>query len=93
MDGLRELAAGEPVPLHVQGFPAAFHVSFGDGDEVVDLRSLQRLDAERYQRLAARLVDAGVWVAARGNWYVSAAHGRRELDVTLDRAASAFADA
>jgi glutamate-1-semialdehyde 2,1-aminomutase len=93
MDGLRELAAGESVPLHVQGFPAAFHVSFGEGDEVVDLRSLQRLDAERYRKLAARLVDAGVWVAARGIWYVSAAHGKRELDVTLERAAAAFADA
>jgi glutamate-1-semialdehyde 2,1-aminomutase len=93
MDALRALAAEASVPLHVQGFPCAFHVSFGEGDDVVDLRSLQRLDAERYRRLAGRLVDAGVWVAARGIWYVSAAHGRRELDVTLERAAPAFADA
>jgi glutamate-1-semialdehyde 2,1-aminomutase len=93
IDGLRGLAAEASVPLHVQGFPAAFHVSFGDGAEVVDLRSLQRLDAERYRKLAQRLVDAGVWVAARGIWYLSAAHGRRELEVTLERAAVAFADA
>jgi hypothetical protein len=32
-------------------------------------------------------------VAARGIWYLSAAHGRRELEMTLDRAADAFADA
>jgi glutamate-1-semialdehyde 2,1-aminomutase len=93
IDGLRGLADEASVPLHVQGFPVAFHVSFGDGDDVVDLRTLQRLDAERYRKLAARLVDAGVWVAARGIWYVSAAHGRRELEVTLERAAGAFADA
>jgi glutamate-1-semialdehyde 2,1-aminomutase len=93
MDGLRALAAEASVPLHVQGFPCAFHVSFGEGDDVLDLRSLQRLDAERYRRLAGRLVDAGVWVAARGIWYVSAAHGRRELDITLERAAPAFAQA
>jgi glutamate-1-semialdehyde 2,1-aminomutase len=93
MDGLRALAADASVPLHVQGFPCAFHVSFGDGGDVVDLRTLQRLDAERYRQLAERLVAAGVWVAARGIWYVSAAHGRRELDVTLERAADAFAGA
>jgi glutamate-1-semialdehyde 2,1-aminomutase len=92
MDGLSALADDASVPLHVQGFPAAFHVSFGGGD-VVDLRSLQRLDAERYRRLAGRLVDAGVWVARRGIWYVSAAHGAREVDVTLERAAGAFEDA
>jgi glutamate-1-semialdehyde 2,1-aminomutase len=93
MDGLRGLAAEASVPLCVQGFPAAFHVSFGDEAEAVDFRSLQRLDAERYRRLAERLIGAGVWVASRGIWYLSAAHGPRELDVTLDRAAAAVADA
>lgn len=94
MDGLRALAADASLPLRVQGFPAAFHVSFGEaGDEVVDLRSLQRLDAERYRGLAQRLVAAGVWVATRGIWYVSAAHGERELEVTLERAATALAEA
>jgi glutamate-1-semialdehyde 2,1-aminomutase len=93
IDGLRGLAAEASVPLHVQGFPAAFHASFGDGGDVVDFRSLQRLDADRYRRLAGRLVDAGVWVASRGIWYLSATHGRRELELTLERAADAFADA
>jgi glutamate-1-semialdehyde 2,1-aminomutase len=90
MEGLRGLAAEASVPLRIEGFPAAFHVSFGAGEEVVDLRSLERLDAERYRLLAERLIDAGVWVAARGIWYVSAAHGERELEVTLERAAAAL---
>ena len=93
MEGLLGIAAEASVPLHVQGFPAAFHVSFGDEDEVVDFRSLQRLDAERYRRLAERLVGAGVWVASRGIWYLSAAHGHSELETTLARAATALADA
>jgi glutamate-1-semialdehyde 2,1-aminomutase len=93
MDGLRELAAEASVPLRVQGYPVAFHVSFGDDGDVFDLRSLQRLDAGRYRRLAGRLVDAGVWVAARGIWYLSAAHGGRELEVTLERAAGALTNA
>jgi glutamate-1-semialdehyde 2,1-aminomutase len=93
MDGLRELADDIGLPLRLQGFPAAFHASFGDDEEAFDLRSLQRRDTERYQRLAECLIDAGVWVAARGIWYVSAAHGERELEITLDRAASALAAA
>ena len=36
-------------------------------------------------------MEAGVWVAARGIWYLSAAHGERELEVTLERAERALA--
>jgi glutamate-1-semialdehyde 2,1-aminomutase len=90
MDELRALAEDASVPLRVRGFPLAFHASFGEG-EVHDFRDVRALDAARYKRLAARLVDAGVWVAARGIWYVSAAHGDREIDVTLERAEQALA--
>jgi hypothetical protein len=39
-----------------------------------------------YARFAAELADFGVWVAARGNWYVSAVHGQREFEAALERA-------
>jgi glutamate-1-semialdehyde 2,1-aminomutase len=91
IEQLRRLGADAGLPLRVQGFPAAFHVSFGDEEKVFDFRSLQRRDAERYRLLAHGLVDAGVWVAGRGIWYLSAAHGERELDVSLERVASALA--
>jgi glutamate-1-semialdehyde 2,1-aminomutase len=90
MDELRTLAEDASVPLRLRGFPLAFHASFGDG-EVHDFRGVQALDGARYKRLAVRLVDAGVWVAARGIWYLSVAHGEREVEVTLDRAERALA--
>jgi glutamate-1-semialdehyde 2,1-aminomutase len=93
MATLRELADHASVPLRIRGLPAAFHASFGDDGEVRDFRDLKRLDAERYRRFASRLVDAGVWVAGRGIWYVSAAHGERELEVTLERTRAALAGA
>lgn len=93
MAGLGNLAAERSLPLRIQGLPAAFHLSFGGEEEVVDLRSLRTRDAERYRRLALRLIGAGIWVAPRGIWYVSAAHGERELEVTLERAAGALAEA
>jgi glutamate-1-semialdehyde 2,1-aminomutase len=90
MDELRALADDASVPLRLRGFPLAFHASFGDG-EVHDLRGVQALDGAGYKQLAARLVEAGVWVAARGIWYVSVAHGEREVEVTLERAERALA--
>lgn len=89
MDGLRELGRRHSLPLHVQGLPMAFHVSFGDG-VATDHRSLQRLDAGRYRALVDRLMEEGVWVARRGVWYVSTAHGPREVEVTLERVESAL---
>jgi glutamate-1-semialdehyde 2,1-aminomutase len=90
MTGLREIAARRSLPLHVQGLPMAFHVSFGEHD-ATDYASLSRFDMERYRTLVDRLVDEGVWVARRGIWYVSAAHGEREVAIALERADAAIA--
>jgi glutamate-1-semialdehyde 2,1-aminomutase len=89
MDGLRELGHRHAVGLHVQGLPAAFHVSFSrdaaGAGEVVDHAGLQVLDLARYARFSRTLIRHGVWVAGRGIWYCSAAHGNSELDDTLER--------
>jgi glutamate-1-semialdehyde 2,1-aminomutase len=82
---------GRDAGLRVQGLPMAFHASFGDAAEVTDYRSLQSRDAARYRKLADLLVDEGVWVAARGIWYVSAAHDDLAADVTLERVDAALA--
>lgn len=89
MEGLRKLGEASDLPMQVQGLPMAFHVSFGGG-AVTDYRSLQTRDADRYRNLADALVAAGVWVARRGIWYVSAAHGEEEVEVTLERAEAAL---
>lgn len=91
MTGLRELGRAHGLPLRVAGLPAAFHVSFGDAD-VVDYRSLQKLDLARYTELASVLVEHGIWVTGRGVWYVSAAHGPAELDAVLTRFKAALTD-
>jgi glutamate-1-semialdehyde 2,1-aminomutase len=96
---LRSAAAEAGVPLRLQGPGIAFHASFAadgqdpDAIEVDDLRALRSLDADRYKRFAARLAEEGVWVAGRGVWYVSAAHGERELEAALDRVRRALATA
>jgi glutamate-1-semialdehyde 2,1-aminomutase len=91
MASLAELAVAHGEPLHLQGLPMAFHASFGDPGSVQDHRSLQALDLRRYESFANHLVDHGVWVAGRGVWYVSTAHGEVELEATLERVEKALA--
>jgi glutamate-1-semialdehyde 2,1-aminomutase len=98
MTGLREIARDAGVPLRVAGPGMAFHASFlkpgAPADlAVTDLRVLKTLDLDRYKRFSRALADAGIWVAGRGIWYVSAAHGDRELDETLTRFRAAIRSA
>jgi glutamate-1-semialdehyde 2,1-aminomutase len=86
MQGLRKIGDEAGLPLRVAGLPMAFHASFAEGDvEVRDFRDLGALDLDRYRAFARTLAEHGVWVAGRGIWYVSAAHGDRELDAALER--------
>jgi glutamate-1-semialdehyde 2,1-aminomutase len=85
MRGLAKIGEARGLDLHVQGVPSAFHVSFGPPDPVHDLRELQQLELSRYAAFADQLAAHGLWVAGRGVWYVSAAHGQSELDDTLQR--------
>ncbi len=90
--GLIDLADKHGLPLRVQGLPMAFHASFGHRDPVTDHRELRKLDLERYARFAALLSQHGIWVAGRGIWYVSAAHGSYELATALQRVDDAMSE-
>lgn len=86
MDAITELSDHHGVPLRLQGLPMAFHARFDRGAEpITRYAQLQSLDAERYGRFAARLITAGIWVAYRGIWYVSAAHTLDDVEETIKR--------
>jgi glutamate-1-semialdehyde 2,1-aminomutase len=90
--GLLERAHAHDIPLRIQGVPMAFHASFGDATPVYDARGLDALDRAGYAAFTPKLAEHGVWVAGRGIWYTSAAHGAAELEATLSRAEDAFAE-
>ncbi|SDT20962.1 glutamate-1-semialdehyde 2,1-aminomutase [Jiangella sp. DSM 45060] len=85
MDAIVEIGRDHGLPLRAQGLPMAFHVSFGDPAPVHDYAGLAGLDLDRYAAFSHTLADHGVWVAARGIWYVSAAHADKEMAATLER--------
>ncbi|MFB2596621.1 aspartate aminotransferase family protein [Herbiconiux sp. P17] len=92
MDGLVDLGRKHDIPLRVQGLPMAFHASLGaDPEPFQDFEGLNRRDLAGYTELAKLFANHGVWVAGRGIWYVSAAHGPAELEEALDRVDSALA--
>ncbi|NED97834.1 aspartate aminotransferase family protein [Phytoactinopolyspora alkaliphila] len=93
METIVEVGRAHGLPLRVQGLPMAFHVSFGDPALVRDYTGLAVLDLDRYTRFSHTLADHGIWVAGRGIWYVSAAHGEKEMAATRERLYSAAADA
>jgi glutamate-1-semialdehyde 2,1-aminomutase len=94
MEGLETVARDRGVSLHVQGLPCAFHASLGRrAAPFTDPREVRVTDQSGYAELAGRFAEHGVWVAARGIWYVSAAHGEPELEAALARVEAAFSSA
>jgi glutamate-1-semialdehyde 2,1-aminomutase len=92
IEGLRDAGARHGVPLRVQGPPMAFHVSFGDFAAAEDFASLGRSDVARYRAFTELLVQKGVWVTARGIWYVSTAHSEADVEETLSCVESALVE-
>jgi glutamate-1-semialdehyde 2,1-aminomutase len=93
IDGIRALAQRHELPLLVQGFPTAFHVSFTERTAITDYRDYALdCDKERYTQLKVALLERGVRVLDRGIWYVSAAHTHAHVDQTLSALDAALAE-
>jgi len=91
MQDLRDLAASHGIGLHVQGLPMAFHLSLPSrGTDYETYDEMKAIDRPAYEELCGELLDRGVWVARRGIWYLSTAHGEHDLDELLTRFGSAL---
>lgn len=85
MSVIRQASDDHGLGLHVQGIGMGFHVSFGVTDPIRNHHDLRQTDAARYGIFAGLLFEQGIFVAQRGVWYVSAAHGQREADEASHR--------
>jgi glutamate-1-semialdehyde 2,1-aminomutase len=93
MEGLRDLGRRHELPLHVQGLPCAFHVSFTEQPPIRGYRDYaQHCDKERYNAFTEAMLARGVRLIGRGIWYVSAAHTAEHVQRTLAAADQALAE-
>ena len=75
---------------HEYGMPIQFNRAIGAGFGFVADQPVHRhedrlcSDAEAYGRFAASLLDEGMFVPARGLWYVSTAHSETDLSRASD---------
>lgn len=93
MQGLQDLGQKHGLPLHIQGFPTAFHASFTDLDAIRDYRDFaQHCDKARYSRFCVAMLERGVRLIERGIWYISAAHSEADVEKTLQAADEALAE-
>jgi glutamate-1-semialdehyde 2,1-aminomutase len=85
MNGMKDLAKKHNAPLHIQGLPMAFHLSFGSDDQIHNFADLQKKNDPAYKKFVQAVRDAKIWITDRGIWYVSLAHTQEDVVETLKR--------
>ena len=91
MEGLRDLARKHEQPMLIQGPGPTFFISFTDATEITDYRSHKRnFDDDKYERFRQAMLERGVRLFPRGQWYVSTAHTDEDIEQTLAAADEAL---
>jgi glutamate-1-semialdehyde 2,1-aminomutase len=84
INGIHEIGQRLGLPLLVQGFPTAFHLSFTELPAIRDYRDYAAgCDKARYNEFVLAMLRRGVRLIGRGIWYISAAHTPAHVDQTL----------
>lgn len=85
IDGLRTIAKKYSAPLHIQGLPMAFHLSFGSDEQIHNFQDLQKQNDAMYKAFVLQVRNQNIWITDRGIWYVSMAHNENDVHETLSR--------
>lgn len=93
LEGLRERAAQARIPFVTHQAGGMFGLFFSDESELFRFDQVMACDVQRFRTFFHKMLDSGVYLApsAFEAGFVSAAHGDREIQHTLDAAESAFA--
>lgn len=90
---LRDLAAAASVPFTSNQAGAMFGLFFNEDENVDTFEQVMAGDIEHFRAFFHGMLDNGVYLApsAFEAGFISAAHGEREIELTLAAAAKAFA--
>ena len=99
MSGIKHLADKQGIPVVVQGYGTIFYVGFPKTSEagkpsqaVSDYRSSLGMNQQLYGEFVSAMVDRGVRIIPRGNWFLSSEHTQSDVDATLGAIESVFAE-
>jgi glutamate-1-semialdehyde 2,1-aminomutase len=89
-EGIAKLAERWGIPAVVQGYGSIFYLGFSaaktpvtGGQAIWDYRSSLAVDQDLYTGFVSAMVDRGVRIIPRGNWFLSSAHQQSDVDATL----------
>lgn len=90
--GLENEAKSAGIEIVVQRVGSMGSIFFTD-QPVTDFAAVKESDAAMFKRFYAHMLDQGVYLApsAFESWFVSSAHGSKEIDKTVTSAARSFA--
>jgi glutamate-1-semialdehyde 2,1-aminomutase len=82
---MKRLAVEHGAPLHIQGLPMAFHLSFGSDEKIRSYEDLMKQNDALYKSFVKVVRESKLWITDRGIWYVSMAHTQEDVQMTLER--------
>jgi glutamate-1-semialdehyde 2,1-aminomutase len=93
LEGLRETAADNDIPLCTQSVGGMFGLFFTDAGQVTSFAQVQQCDTQRFGRFFHYMLDNGVYLApsAFEAGFMSQAHDTADLEFTIEAAGRAFA--
>jgi glutamate-1-semialdehyde 2,1-aminomutase len=92
MGGIREIAGRHEIPALVTGFGTAFAIHFTQRTELRDYRDTLADDAGLLRQFLHRALQEGLHIVPDGRMYVSCVHTPRDVDDTLARLETVFAE-
>ena len=91
-EGISKLALEAEIPLLINGFGTAFHLSFTRRAEMRNYRDTLDADLRARDVFLAALVESGVYPLPDGRWYTSAAHDDADVAETLAAVRKVFSE-
>ena len=92
LTGLREIAAELGIPLTTNNAGSMFGLFFSDEPSITRYSQVMACNDERFKHFFHRMIELGVYLAPASfeAAFMSAAHGKQELDLTLEKAREAM---
>jgi glutamate-1-semialdehyde 2,1-aminomutase len=87
MAGIREIARDRGMKLLVSGFGSAFSVHFTERPELREYREVLDDDTAALAKFLHALLSEGIHCLPDGRFYLSAMHGQKEVEETLQAVA------